>query len=171
MTFHLDIDSTGIDAIERGVRDLSDRAYVLGPMGFKVRDRVLESERRLFQAAPWPGRRPSTIDRYRRPMEHMADEQMHLAPGRGPLERTGVLRHTLTTPQARGQRDTVSQPPGALRFSFGVRARGPVSYALFQAGGHGNRRPRDPFRFDAKAHSDATGDVVDYMIGHYGGRR
>lgn len=164
----ISIDGDGFDALADGLRALSSRSYVLGPVGYKVVRRAVESERRLFAEAPWEPRKPSTVDRYRRPLRSMADEQLHLAMGAGPLNRHGLLERTLTVPHATGQRDEISAVGDGLLVRFGVKASGPVAYANFQPGGAGSRRPRDPFRFDRKAHLDAAADVVDHIIGQFG---
>jgi hypothetical protein len=162
------VDEHGIEAIVEGLRALSTRAYVLGPVGYKVRSRILESERRHLATTTFAPRKKSTLRRYRYPLANMADEQDHRSMGRGPLNRLGLLHRTLTKPQAPGQRDSIKQARGGLDVAFGVKARGPAAYIGMQAQGNGGRLRRDPFHFDEVAHGDATGDVLDHIVGQFG---
>lgn len=168
MGIALHIDAHGLEAIADGYRDLGTRAYVLGPVGFQVRDRWLESERRLFASRPWPAKKASTKKRYRYPIAHfaaMGTISVQGDPNGPPLHLAGLLERTLTTAQAPGQRDSIVQMKGGLDVRVGLKARGPVAYGNFQGERHGEREARDPMNFDAEAHRDATGDVLGYMIG------
>lgn len=158
------VEQIDLDALERGVRTIAERAYVLGPVGYRLVRRAVESERRLFAERPFAARKQSTEDRYTRPLRSMADDQLHLARGAGPLDRHGLLERTLTREHAPGQRDSISSAPGGLLVTFGVHNKGPVAYANFQGDGPGDRIARDPFRFDRKALDDGADDVIDYIL-------
>ncbi|WP_210492298.1 hypothetical protein [Patulibacter sp. SYSU D01012] len=168
MAVEIDLDDHGLEALERGIEAIRQQAYVLGPVGYKLVRRAVQSERRLFIDSPWAPRKASTIDRYSRPLRSMADEQLHLAAGAGPLDRHGLLERTLTTEHAPGQRDSIASVTGGLNVTFGLHHQGPVSYGNFQARGDGARRARDPFRFDRLAHDEGTRDVIDHILERFG---
>lgn len=167
MTVDIDIDAAGVRALEDGLQAMAENAEFLRPVAPKLVDQATSSERRLFAEGPWAPRKPSTIDRYERPLRSYADDQLHTAEGDGPLDRLGFLQRTLTTPHAPGQRSVVTVTPGGMTVQFGVTSTGPAFYANFQDG-DGSRRARDPFRFDVIAHHGATTDVIEHIIDGFG---
>lgn len=176
----IDITARHLDTIARGYLDLAERAEDLKPMGFRVRDRWLESERRLFARRPWEPKKPSTRRRYRYPIAHFASLgtiQHTGSPNSPTLYFSGTLQRTLTTRHAFGQRDSVlarqagKTTRGGIDVRVGLRARGPVAYGNFHANRHGNRPARPPVNFDRQAHRDATGDTLEYLFGRHAGRR
>lgn len=160
--------SGDVRAPAHGFRTVKKRLGALGPVGFQIRTRILESERRHLTTTTFARRKSSTLKRYRYPLESMADEQEHQTMGKGPLNRHGLLFRTLTTPNAPGQRDTIAPTPGGLTVAFGVRARGRVSYGGMQADANGRRLARNPFRFDDRAHREATEDVLTHSLENFG---
>lgn len=169
MTVRIDVDDVGLKALERAVRTLAEQPYLLGAVGYKVRDRVIESEQRYLATARFAPRAPSTVRRYIYPLKSMADGQQHTSFGRGPLSRIGRLHHVLTTRQAEGQRDSIIQAPDGINVAFGVKARGPASYVGMQSQRRGERAARNPFRFDERGHRDAAGDVAAFVVEKFGG--
>lgn len=168
MNYDLDIDVEGLRAMRAGLQAMAEDSEYLRPVAPKLVRRATESERRLFEESPWAPRKPSTIDRYSRPLRSFADEQLHTDEGSGPLDRLGVVRRALSTPHAIGQRAVTTTIPGGLLVRFGVQSTGPAFYANYQPRGDGARLPRDPFRFDDIAHTDATADVTDHIIDRFG---
>jgi len=174
VAFRLDIDQRHIDAIARGYRDLAERAAELRPVGYRVRDRWLEGERRVFRARRWAPRAASTRRRYRWPVRRWRRG------GTGPMRRgpvgavgefTGEMRKGLTRPRQPGQRDSIEGGTrGGLDVTVGAQRRGPLAHAHLFDGGAGRRPPRAVVVFDEIAHGDAAGDVIEYLIGRHAGR-
>lgn len=181
MPISISIEGEDLHAIARAYRDLGERAEDMRPVAFRVRDRWIESEKRLFGRRPWSPKKASTLRRYRYPIKHFAAGgtiAVHGAQDAAPLHLSGLLERTLTHAHEPGQLDD-TRAPGALRkrqsagglvLRFGVRARGPVAYGGFQTDRHGNREARNPFSFDAAAHLEATGDVLEYIFGRHASR-
>jgi len=167
MAFSIEIDEHGASAIADSYRAIAGRSERLRPAGEMVRDRWIESERRLFGQRPWPPKSPATRRRYRYPIAHFAAGgtiRVQGDPDGEPLHLTGLLERTLTNRHELGQRDSIVALRGALDVRVGLKARGPVAYGNFQGDRHGNREARDPINFDTIAHQDATGDVLQFLL-------
>ncbi|EHN09419.1 hypothetical protein PAI11_37530 [Patulibacter medicamentivorans] len=185
MSVELDIDEDGLAELAHAVEVLSQRASDLAPMGWRLRRRWVEAERRLFEVRPWPARAASTLARYRYRVRHSADEQLHHVEG-GVMHFTGLLERSLTTEHALGtmdrtgavssshvvkKKDGTSETrtrPGGLDLTVGLRANGPLFHGVMNEEGAGSRPKREVVVFDEIAHQDAAGDVVDYLIENFG---
>jgi hypothetical protein len=171
------IGQDGVLAIADSYRAIAGRSERMRPAGELVRDRWIESERRLFDEKPWAPKLPSTRKRYRYPIGHFAAGgtiRVKGDPDGPPLHLSGTLERTLTTRHALGQRDSIVALRGALDVRVGLKAQGPIAYGNFQGDRHGNREARDPMSFDPIAHRDATGDVLHWLLERRvitGGRR
>lgn len=167
MPLRLDIDQQGVEAIAAGWQQVSARSEDLRPLGFPARDRWLESERRLFGRHPWPPKSASTRRRYRYPIRQFGTGRtIRPDPGAPPLTLSGHLEDTLTRRGEPGQLDRVDAHPGRVELTLGLKARGDAAYGHYQ-----RKYGRNPLNFDPVAHEEATGDVVEYLIGHHAGRR
>lgn len=181
MTIELDIDGDGFHAIADAYELLGRRSQELIPAGYKVRDRWHESEKRLFASNRLAPRAASTVKRYRYPVRHTGDEQLHRDTGGRPMRFTGLTERTLTTSQAIGQRDNVAavsdthqsmnddgvetkRRPGGLNVTVGIKQNGPIFYAAINNRAGGSRPARKVVVFDREAHGDSAGDILEYLL-------
>ncbi|MFT4034507.1 MAG: hypothetical protein QM679_02915 [Patulibacter sp.] len=162
------IDARGVDRTADELRRMARRAGDLRPLGYKVRDRWLESENRVFhQRLRWTRRAPSTMRRYRYPVRRWREG------GKGPMRRwkgglvgefTGTMRKSLTHAHSPGVKDSIFAPRGQLVLNVGVQGKGPLAHAnLFHAGA-GSRPPRPVVVFDTLAARDSARDTNDYLL-------
>jgi hypothetical protein len=161
-----EINVTGhsFDEIADAFETLARRNEDLTPLGYRVRSRWLESERRVFARGAFAPRAGSTTRRYRYPVRHSGDEQLHTDKGGRPMHFTGMLERGLTTAQARGQRDTSRPRPGGLDVTVGIKPNGPLFYGAINQRGAGARPARKVVVFDAEAHGDSAGDYLEYVL-------
>lgn len=163
---------TNIDEVAREWDRVAHRAGDLRPVGYMIRSRWHESERRTFAGRRgWQPRAASTLDRYRYPVRRWRRGGRR-GRGRGPLRYgpmgptgvyTGDLYDGLTKPQQAGVRDTINHTRGGLTATLGIKGKGPLAHGnLFQHGA-GSRPAREVVVFDREAHDDTASDVLDHL--------
>jgi hypothetical protein len=170
------IEQHGLRGIERHLRGIALRAEDLRPLGYAIRDRWLESERRVFARRPWPRRAASTLRRYRYPVRRWrkgggGPMRTGRFQGRGVGSYTGAMQRALTRPHQRGVRDTVRVGRGRLTVIVGVQARGAIAHARFFDSGAGRQPPRTVVVFDELAQRDSAADTTAYLLGEHASRR
>lgn len=147
MTLQLHISERGLRTVVSDVDYISDRIGDMRPLGWMIRKRWHESERRTFSNASWQPLKASTRRRYRWPVSGSHGGRIgHL---------TGAMERGLTSPNQVGIKD---EQTGNLTITLGVKARGPLHYVnQFNA-----RRP--VVEIDDTALEQAAGDVTRFLV-------
>lgn len=177
----VEVETIGLTEAARHWARVADRAEDLSPLGWRVRERWHESERRAFRAraSRWAPRAASTLERYRYPVRRWRRGGRR-GRGRGPMMRprpgatrtpaagvyTGALERGLTRPHQPGVRDSISVGRAGLTAVLGLRARGPLAHGHLFAIGAGSRPARPGvIVFDEQAQADAAADVLEHLDG------
>jgi len=175
----LEVDEVHFRELAREWKSVARRAEDVRPVGYRIRDRWHEAEKRQFVQRPWPGRAASTLDRYAYPVRRWRRGPRR-GRGRGPMRYgpsgptgvyTGQLYDGLTKPQRPGVRDSIAAGRGGLTAVFGIKGRGPLAHGVLFEKGAGSRPARPVVVFDARAHADSARDALDHLQGIRSARR
>jgi hypothetical protein len=163
----IQVDEDGFRELEAVYDRIQNHAEDLRPVGWLVRRRWTEGEKRLFARRPWSGKAESSRRRYRYPVRHMADGQLHRgSPASPTMHFTGLLERVLTNEHSIGVRDLITLGrKGGLDVTVGIKQNSPVGYgAITDQVQRGDRPRRQVVVFDEQAHRDSTVDVLEYVL-------